>query len=132
MEDGIKSWDYSSGEIFTNLESYADLCMLKSIHSWIQGEYEDSIYYIEKAESYWDGTGFKDGSWINCYDTYKLGQFIATCKIVEYESDLKETTKKQFGVYKKEEVEGFGATFLTLVNIGKDANKQSKPQPCAY
>lgn len=112
----VKSWDYSSGEVFDDFEGYADLCMLKSIHSWIQGECEDSLYYIEKAESYWDGTGFKDGSWTNCYDTYKLGLFIATCKIVEYKSNLEEIIEKT--IWSLQDIKS-GGIWSHFSNIGE-------------
>lgn len=81
----IKSWDYSSGEIFDDFESYADLCMLKSVHSWVLGEYEDAVGFIEKAISLWDGVGFKDGSYTNCYDTYKIALFLACCNVIGYD-----------------------------------------------
>ncbi len=65
-------------------ESYADLCVLKSVHSWVLGKYDDAVRFIEKAISHWDGKGFKDSSYTNCYDAYKIGLFLTCCNVIGY------------------------------------------------
>ncbi|MBA7474948.1 hypothetical protein ES707_10311 [subsurface metagenome] len=81
----VKSWNYSAGNIFSEYEKYSDLCMLKSVHSWLEGNNEESIKMIEKAISYWDGMGFKDETYAGCYDVYRLGLFLASCNVIGYD-----------------------------------------------